>query len=159
VYRVGISAGRVGIGFPPSYEWAVLGEKWLVELSDSDRTTATTLLLICRAPKVRSWLEKHEVCYIASTWELDSLPEFEAKVLNRLYELQRSIEAVIWTWTPGQAEGIVLESERSYRPFYLRGNTLFYENRITNVTVSLEREQEPRYPHRGELFPEEPENW
>lgn len=137
------------------------------------RVIAMTLLSILRDPALMRWIctrVRPLTMVPYYPWAVEKLGEFEHLVIKRIVQIQKlagatggEVESVVWDWEPGQAAGRVavqLLTQRVFYPFTLRGHTLGFRERVSNVTVPLAHELEAeakmvRPELRGEIFPED----
>ena len=142
----------MGVALPPDYAWAS-------DLSPTDQCTVATVLLIMQAPRLAAWVNAQpHTCYLVPTWaDLDC---YEQHVMNQIQRQNNAVESVVWTWQPGQVSGLSITPDRMVSPFVVRGNTLIYLNRISNITATPRKVYaEPRPSTLGEIFPEGEEDW
>lgn len=149
---------------------AANGEEVDVEAGHT-QLTATIILRTVREPALIRWIASRArrlVMVPNYHWATEQLPEFEQLVVKRIAQIQKigsgtggNMESVIWDWEPGQAVGRVAiqhVTQRLFYPFTLRGHTLGFRDRISNVYVPVSKEIAvekfaPRPQTRGELFP------
>jgi hypothetical protein len=132
------------------------------------RVAATICLSICREPALLRWARPRPLHLIPNfPWATEHLDAFQQRVVQRLSDIQRLnagggiIEAIIWDWVPGQVDGRCITTvvgQRVFNPFYLRGHTLGYQDRVSNVMVAMKIEMQYAVkntePLNGELFPD-----
>jgi hypothetical protein len=134
----------------------------------NERVTITAVLSIVAEPQLMKWARTRvRPLYLIPYFEWETIEPFQRRVVRRISEVQLlssvggSLEALVWDWEPGQATGRAVTNvlgQRTLQPFELRGHTLYYRDRVTNVYASLAKEMKfevrTREPLNGELFPD-----